>query len=182
MQKIALIKQLYAIGAVKTGQFTLKSGLVSPIYIDLRLIISYPELLRTVSELLWQKIQNLTLELLCGVPYTALPIATCLSLTHQIPMVMRRKEPKDYGTKKLIEGVYHPGQACMVIEDVVTSGMSILETVADLTAVGLKVEHACALIDRGQGGAAALQAQACTLHTVISLQEILNVGADNAQL
>lgn len=66
---------------------------------------------------------------LCGVPYTALPIATCVSVNTNLPMLIRRKEPKTYGTKKLIDGEYSCGDNVIVIEDVITSGSSILDTV-----------------------------------------------------
>lgn len=81
--------------------------------------------------------QNIEYKHICGVPYTALPIATLVSIKQQKPMLIRRKEAKAYGTKKLIEGKFGGGDTCLIIEDIITSGSSILETVSDLRAEGL---------------------------------------------
>ena len=139
-QKNQLIIDLYRIGAIKFGQFTLKSGVTSLIYMDLRQIVSHPAVLRTVADILWDLTQQSQFDILCGIPYTALPIATGMSLQNNIPMIMRRKEKKAYGTQQQIEGAFKQGQVCLLIEDVITSGGSVLETAADLEANGLVIK------------------------------------------
>jgi uridine monophosphate synthetase len=169
----AIVLELYAIEAIKFGTFTLKSGVSSPIYLDLRLIISYPNLLRRISQALWPLAARLSFDRLCGVPYTALPIATALSLEHEIPMLLRRKEVKEYGTKKSIEGVFKPQERCLIIEDVVTSGSSIIETASALEKEGLVVEDALVVISREQGSR--LKERGLFLHPLLTIFDLLKV-------
>jgi len=171
--KASLAAALYQIGAIQFGEFTLKSGQTSSIYINLRKIISYPKLMREVATLMWDAVSQSKFDLVCGVPYTALPIATCLALDHDIPMVMRRKEKKEYGTKQLIEGDFKPGQHCLIIEDVITTGGSIVETAADLQQAGLIVSDTVLLIDREQGGRKNLEKQ-FKVHSIFTISEILH--------
>lgn len=202
-QKETLLKKIVRIGAFKFGNFTLKNGTQSSIYIDLRSIISYPDILQSVAECLWPLIETTVrvdgglkgrmetsplaslyrgergrFDHICGVPYTALPIATALSLTHHIPMIIKRKEAKNYGTKKMVEGNYKPGDTCLLIEDVITTGSSILETIASLEQEGLKITDIVVCVDREEGGVEYVHSKGYHVHVLYTLSEIINLLHD----
>ncbi|GFT86622.1 uridine 5'-monophosphate synthase [Nephila pilipes] len=149
-----LLHSIIKIDAFKLGEFDLKTGPISPFYIDLRHITCHPNVFNAVSEAIYSKMvnQNIKTNTVCGVPYTALPIASFLCSHHEIPMLIRRKERKGYGTKKMVEGIINPGETCLVIEDVVVSGASIIETVVDLRKEGLVITDCITILDRLQGG------------------------------
>lgn len=170
-----IIDSLIEIGAVKFGEFTLKSGQISPIYIDLRIIVSFPQLLKDIATEIIKKTQEVGIDCqrVAGIPYTGLPMATAISLEADIPMVYARKEAKNYGTAKLIEGCYEKGDNVLVIDDLITSGDSKFETFTPFEQDGLIVSDVIVLIDREQGGAKKLELRGYQLHSIISIYDIL---------
>ncbi|BET01434.1 uridine 5'-monophosphate synthase [Nesidiocoris tenuis] len=179
-----IVLQLFDIGALKFGNFKMKVGINSPVYFDLRIMVSYPPLMEKLADLVWRYAQSIGIEatVLCGVPYTALPVATLVSVKSGLPMLIRRKEPKAYGTMKLIEGKFSQGEECLIIEDVVTSGGSILETAKDLVNDGLVVQHAIIMVDREQGGKRNLTDRGIRMHSLLSLSKALSILLENGKL
>ncbi|MCG8336788.1 MAG: orotate phosphoribosyltransferase [Proteobacteria bacterium] len=174
INKTAIIDDLIAIGAVKFGEFVLKSGIKSPIYLDLRLIISYPDLLTKIAAALMEISRDLSFQRIAGIPYTALPIATAFSLQSGKPMIYARKEVKDYGTAKQVEGIWQEGESVLVVDDLITDGGSKLETFTTFENQGLKISDVVVLIDREQGGKERLEKKGYHLFSIISIFEILD--------
>ncbi|XP_076298787.1 uridine 5'-monophosphate synthase-like isoform X2 [Lasioglossum baleicum] len=165
---------LCEIDAIKFGDYTTKVGLKTPIYFDLRVIISHPKVMARLAKALWTFSDDCeNISQICGVPYTALPLATLICIDSNIPMVIRRKEAKAYGTMKLIEGSFDEGENCIIIEDVVTSGSSIIDTAEALRKDGLKVTDAFVVIDREQGGKKNIEAHGIKMRSLYSISSIL---------
>jgi len=169
----ALADRLLAAGCVRFGQFTLKSGLISPIYLDLRQLISDPSLLADAGNAYVELLRELQFDRLAALPYAALPIATAISLAGGWPMIYPRKEAKAYGTGAEIEGGFAPGERAVVIDDLATTGGSKFEAIEKLAAAGLKIEDVVVLVDRQSGAAEALAAAGYRLHAVMTLTQML---------
>jgi uridine monophosphate synthetase len=166
---------LYDIGAISLGEFRLHSGKISPIYIDLRLLASFPQALRQAAAAYRIILEKLAFNIITTAPLAGLPIGTAVSLDMSIPLVYPRQTAKAYGSGKLVEGKWEEGQTAVVIDDVTTSGDSILQTIQAVEQVGLRVTDAVLLIDREQGGAANIRAAGYNFHAVITLTEILTI-------
>lgn len=119
---------------------------------------------------------------LCGVPYTALPIATILSMLTKKSMLMRRKEIKAYGTKKSIEGHYEANQTCLIVEDVVTSGSNVLETARALRKEGLIVTDAVIILDREQGGSKNLEVNGVKIRSLFTMSSLVDILVKNGKI
>ena len=169
-----LADELLEAGCIKFGEFTLKSGLVSPIYIDLRLIVTYPKLLQGVGTAYLPLLGKLQFDRIAGLPYAAIPIATAISLAGDYPMIYPRKEVKAYGTKAEIEGEYHTGETVVVIDDLATTGGSKFEAIEKLSGAGLVVRDVVVLVDRQSGAKESLAEAGYTMHAVLTIGELLD--------
>lgn len=174
-QREELALKLQEIGAVKFGIFTLKSGLKSPVYIDLRLLVSYPGALRLVAKELAAKAEGLKFDCIAGIPLAAVSIATAVSLEKNWRAIFPRTNAKDYGTKALVEGKFSAGETVLVIDDLITTGASKFEAIAPLEKSGLKVNDILVLIDREQGGKDELAKSGLALHAVFNVSELLEM-------
>ena len=177
-----LADELLSAGCIKFGEFTLKSGLKSPIYIDLRQIITYPKLLEQIAKAYLPILSTLQFSRIAGLPYAAIPIATAISLAGNYPMIYPRNEVKTYGTKADIEGEYHAGETVVVIDDLATTGGSKFEAIEKLTGAGLIVKDVVVLIDRQSGAKESLAQAGYSLHAVLTISQLLDYWEENRKV
>lgn len=172
-----IVLRLDELNAISFGKFVLKSGLTSPIYVDLRIAIGQPDLLVSIANVIWKEAltNDVHSDVICGVPTGGVPIATCVAVRSKLPLIFCRKEAKDHGMKRAVDGLYAAGQKCVVVEDVFVSGQSTMETAEVLRRAGLCVTDAIVFLDRQQGGKSILEKEGITVHSVITVADLLEV-------
>ncbi len=180
---------LYESGCVQFGRFKRECGTLSPLCLDLRLLVSDPATLWQTAGALAEIIRGLpgpdcqltrlplVFDRIAAIPYSALPIGVALSLTIDRPLIYPRKEVKTYGSFHPIEGRFCPGEKVLVLDDHITQGRSKMDSIALLQEADLVVKDVLVIIDQQQGGAEALAQRGYQLHSIMTLRGMLDILA-----
>jgi orotate phosphoribosyltransferase len=184
-QKLKLAGQLLNIGAIKFGNFRLKlhennpDAPLSPIYIDLRLLRSFPDVIDSAVEIYRQLSADFIFDVYADVPTAATPIVAILSHVTRVPMISPRKDEKKHGTAAPIDGAFMPGQKVLLVDDLITNAGSKLETISVIEKNKLHVAGVVVLVDREQGGGAELQKSGYEFRAAFRLTELLEFYSKN---
>ncbi len=183
-----LALQLFEIGAVKFGAFKLKlheknpDAPPSPIYIDLRIVRSFPDVMDSVVEMYMELTRGLQFDLLADVPTAATPIVAILSYKLRAPMISPRKEEKKHGIKRPIDGQFKAGQIALLVDDLITLAESKLEAISVLEENDIIVRDVLVLLDREQGGVDELNQKGYKCHLALKLKELLKFYLDSEKI
>lgn len=179
-EKVA--KALADADVVRFGEFKLASGLNSPIYINLRVLPSYPESMKVIADELSKLVKKLKPDVVAGAETAGIPLSTAISLKTGIPMIYVRKRPKTYGTMDLVEGTFEKGKKVVLVDDMATNAYSKLKFVEGIKHAGGIIQDVVIVLDREQGGAEALGKENIKLHSLITLKELLNYMKENSMI
>ncbi len=171
-EKNQLIDLLKANQVIKFGKFTLSSGKESDYYVDMKKAITDPQILSKIAKIISDMISEESIDKVAGPALGAVPIATAVALHSGIPMLMIRKAQKDYGTSKLIEGDLMGGNSVIVVEDVTTTGNSLLKAVKAVLDNGGIVERTFVVVDREEGAVEKLKAEGLLLEPLVSISDV----------
>lgn len=185
-----LADTLWRLGAVQFGDFTLgRTTVHSPIYVNLRLLIAHPTAMARAAHILLQEIQTLQsmrnaqvdpFDLICGVPFGGLLVAEAFSLSSKLPLVYLHPRKDDLDSD--VEGLYHPSQTTLIMDDLITGGGSIILTANRLRDEGLFVRDAVVLFDRQSGGRKKLEEHGIRLVSVLTLEVLLTYLRSNERI
>lgn len=167
---------LYEKKIIRFGDFTLASGKKSPYYIDLRLVPSYPiyyrKMIKGLQNIIAEDVGFENFHSLVSVPTGGLVVAASLAIEIVKPIIYVRKEAKEHGTGKAVEGVTCQDMKLLMIEDVVTSGGSVINAIKSIKDEKMQVTDAYAIVDRMEGASEALQAEGVKLHSLLTIKQI----------
>lgn len=170
---------LHQKGIIKFGDFTLASGKKSSYYVDLRLVPSYPHQFRTMIKYLQNNIAESvglnSFDSLVSVPTGGLVIASALAIETVKPLIYVRSKPKDYGTSKSVEGQIHEGMKVVMIDDVATTGGSVVNAIKSLKEANITIEDAYVIVNRMEGADEALKELGVKLHSITNIIQITQV-------
>lgn len=175
-EKVA--KALVDANVVQFGDFTLASGIKSPIYVNLRVLPSYPDSMSLIGDELSKVVKKIKPDVVAGAETAGIPLSTAISLKTKIPMIYARKRPKGYGMNQLIEGELQKGQKVVLVDDMATNAFSKLNFIQGIRQAGGIVNDVVIVLDREQGGADALAKENVKLHSLITLKELLSYMAE----
>ena len=165
-----LEKEIVNAGAFKVGDFTLASGRKSDYYVDLRAVTTNPQPLKKVAVAMAEHVSGSNK--IAGVELGAIPIATALSMETGIPFLMVRKQKKDHGAGKLVEGALAAGEKVLFVEDTVTTAGSLIKAINAVRELGGIVETAIVIVDREEGAREALTAIDVKLISLASIRRL----------
>ena len=169
--KIELIKLLKTNNVVKFGKFILSSGKESDYYVNMKRAITDPQILSKIAEILSEKIDPSGADRIAGPALGAIPIVTAVSLELSIPMLMIRKAKKDYGTSELIEGDLNKDDIVIVLEDVTTTGNSLINAIKAVKENKGIVKKAYVIVDRNEGAIENLKKEGIDLEPLVSVND-----------
>lgn len=183
--KTELCRILHKIGALKFGTFKLASGKISPYYIDLRIVPSFPDAFRKTCDL-YTNLINMTVgaenfDRIAGIPTAGMAFASVLAYNFKKPFLYTRPKIKTHGRERRVEGILMPGNRVLIVDDLITTGKSLLQAVAAIQAEGGVVNDAVVLVNREEGGKQKLTSRNVTLHYLLDASEaadkLYEVGA-----
>lgn len=171
MDKKELVELLKECGAIQFGRFVLTSGAVSDYYIDIKKAGTNPNVLKKIAEAMAEYVEGYNL--LAGMELGAVPLVVALSIQTNIPYIIIRKQKREHGTGKQIEGGEVKDKKVLVIEDVTTSGKSVVNTIKIIRENKGIVDEVLAVVDRESGAEERLQSVEVSFIPLLSVSDIL---------